>query len=239
MALIKFGSGIAGASGKSGGTVYARNNAGAYMRNWAKPTNATTPLQSQARQRLSNAVAAWNGLTQGQVDAWNAYASTMIRLNRLGDSYTPKGRQIFIECYTNCVIGNVPVLTTPGPSSVSPSMKDLSFAALAGTAGLLTVCTVVTSSVDIPSDASYSDCPAIIYGAPAHSAGKGNVNKQRRVVVTETVDTLNSGLDIFAAFNAYFGATSADGLVIDLWVKAIDSGTGLASPIQKISKTIT
>lgn len=239
MALIKFGGGVAGASGKVAGTVYARNRSGAYQRNWAKPTNPTTPLQSAAREKLSNAVSAWQSLSAGDVDAWNAYASTMTRLNRLGDSYVPTGRQIYIETFINmALVGQLP-LPVPGKTNVSPSLVGAGIGAAVATAGLFTNLTPQATSVIIPSGADPADCYCVVYGAPAHSAQKNNVNKQRRVVVTEDANEIVAPTDIHGVFNAYFGQTSNDGLIVDLWIKLIDTGTGLASPLSKVSKVIT
>lgn len=238
MALIKFGGGVAGASGKVAGTVYARNRAGAYQRNWAKPTNPVTPLQSTARANLSAAVTGWQSLTAAQVDAWNAYASTMTRLNRLGDSYVPTGRQIYIESFSNQRLVGIAPLTLPGPTTVAPSQSGTLITAAAATAGLFTSLIIHATSVNLPSGQDPTDAYVVIYGAPAHSAQKNNVNKQRRVLSTQDCSEFVTGTSIHAAYNAYFGATATDGLVIDLWAKVVDTLTGMASPFSKQSHVV-
>ena len=90
MALVKFGGGVAGISGKIGGTVYARNKAGAYARSWAKPTTTPTPSQTVNRNRFGNQAQAWTALSSSHKSSWDAYAATVTRLHRQGDAYTPE-----------------------------------------------------------------------------------------------------------------------------------------------------
>lgn len=240
MALIKFGGGVAAASGKVAGTVYARNRSGAYQRNWAKPVNPGTALQSGVRAALSAAATGWAGLTAAQVEAWNAYANTMTRLNRLGDSYVPTGRQIYIEQAMNAfqTLGVLLVKTTPGPTNVSPSLNDNSITAAAATANLFTSL-IMQGKTDIPSHEPTTDAIVLMYSAPAHPAQKQNLNKQRRLIATLSGDEYEGSASIHAAWNTYFGATATDGLVVDLWARLIDPGTNLASPLVKLNATIT
>jgi hypothetical protein len=237
MGLIKFGGGVAGISGKIGGTVYARNKAGAYARNWARPVNPGTVLQSIARGILAAGATQWQTLNASQVDAWNAYAAGMTRLNRQGDSYTPSGRQIFIETYANMRTAGLAPLATPGPTIVSPSYGSFEINDLQATSNLLTKFTVTAAGATIPSGSPPSDCVVVLYSAPSHAAQKTNVNKQRRLVLTEAGDGLAT-TDIFTEYNAYFGPSSIDGNIIDLWARLIDNLTGLSSPFYKATRVI-
>ena len=238
MALIVFGGGVSGASGKSGGSVYARNRAGSYMRNWAKPVNPGTVLQSGVRQDLAAAAAAYQMLTYPQVTAWNAYAVTMTRLNRLGQTYVPSGRQIFIECYLNCkqLGGIAPQLTLPGPTNVSPAFTTSFIAAAAQAAGVFTSLTV-NATMTIPSGQDPVDCYILYYSAPTHPAQKSNVNKQRRLLGNDASDAF-SPLDIKSAWNAYFGSSAQDGHVVDVWLRGIDTLTNLATPLVKLNHVV-
>lgn len=238
MGLIKFGGGVAGISGKIGGTVFARNKAGAYARNWAVPVNPSTPIQNQARLQLTNAVADWMTLTAPQVAGWNAMAVTMTRINRQGDSYVPSGRQVFIEQYINAsTTGVLTPRTIPGVTNVSPSIGACFIEGVVAAAGLLTELSVNVSGMVIPSGEPPSDCFIQVYGAPAHPAQRSNVNKQKRLVLQDAADTFTPN-DMFTAFNSYFGATSQIGQLVTLWVRLIDFGTNFASPYVKIERQI-
>lgn len=62
-------------SGKLAGTVYARNKAGYYVRNWTMPLDPRTPAQIQNRARFSTIASSWHALTDAQKAAWNVYGN--------------------------------------------------------------------------------------------------------------------------------------------------------------------
>lgn len=234
MGLIKFGGGVAGISGKIGGTVYARNKSGAYARNWTKPVNPGSVPQSDARANLAAAVAGWATRTNEQQLAWNAYAAGMTRLNRLGESYVPSGRQIYIEQFINMFTALLVPLSVPGPSNVQPSINQFALGNVESSAvtNLYTGAIVKCGGVIIPSGAPNADCPVFIYAAPAHSTGVTNVNKQRRLILQDDATAIIGELDVAGQLNAYFGGSSNPGRVLDVWARVLDSDTGLASPMS-------
>ena len=118
MGIVKFGGGVAAISGKVAGNVYARNRAGAYIRKWAKPVNAASIRQQEVRAAFGENSSGWGALTDTQRTAWNALAAASERLNRLGDSYVPTGRQIFIEANQNLATAGETLLTDP-PSNLT------------------------------------------------------------------------------------------------------------------------
>lgn len=237
MALVKFGGGVAAMSGKQAGNVYARNRAGAYNRQWTKPVNPSTIPQNDQRSAFANAVAAWMGLTAAQVDAWNALAASSSRTNRLGEPYTPTGRQLFIESSSNrALIGLIPLTVAP-PTSLVPSVKDVAITAAAATANLFTALTVAWNFTGVGPNPSAPDNYVGIFGAPPHPAQRQNLNKLRRLVLVDAADTTPNSIQ--AAYNAYFGPVSTDGLLVDLWVKGIEADTGFASSLVKVTHVIT
>jgi len=124
MGLVKFGGGVAGISGKVGGSVYAKNKSGSYVRNWAKPVNPNTSRQQQARNNLSAMAEYWSGtLTAAQRTAWDLYASNVPVLNRLGESINLSGFNMF--CRSNAAILAVGGDVVPdGPTIFSLPEED-------------------------------------------------------------------------------------------------------------------
>lgn len=61
-------------SGKLGGTVYANNKGGSYVRQYIKPTNPNTIAQISARADFTSAISAWHALTDAEKALWNSYA---------------------------------------------------------------------------------------------------------------------------------------------------------------------
>jgi hypothetical protein len=96
MATIKTGLGVSAISGKAGGAIFARNRAGAYVRNFAKPVNRRTSLQQTIRGAIASAVSKWNAvLTSTQRAGWDTYAGNITKFNRLGDAIHNTGFNFF------------------------------------------------------------------------------------------------------------------------------------------------
>lgn len=96
MAKVVYGQGVAKMSGRLGGSVYANNRGGAYVRNFVRPVNARTSYQEDQRGRVSDQSAAWRTLSSADQDAWTSWASTHPITDRLGNSILRSGHQAFV-----------------------------------------------------------------------------------------------------------------------------------------------
>lgn len=229
MSLIKTGGGVAAISGKTGGTVYARNKAGAYSRNWAKPINPGRTRQTDVRSAFAAGSAAYSLLTLPQVAAWDAYASTLTRVNRQGDSYTPTGRQIFIEAYNNNTAAGEAILTAPSEFSNVPAINTAGAMLFETTTGNITTLTLGACTVTIPSgDAGV----LLIEASPAHKASLRNVNTSFRQILFAVPSGTHN---LLSAYTAVFGTSGASGQVIDLRLRVIDPLSGLGSTRMLVS----
>lgn len=112
MAKVVYGQGVSKMSGRLGGSVYANNRGGAYVRNWVKPINPRTNYQENQRALVADASAAWRNLTTAQQDAWSTWASTHPIVDRLGNSILRSGHQAYV---------GVNVLRTLASDAATPS----------------------------------------------------------------------------------------------------------------------
>lgn len=233
MGLVKFGNGVAGISGKVSGSIFARNAAGAYVRNWAKPINPGTPRQTDVRSFFAAASAAFSILVLAEVAAWDAYAAALTRVNRQGDSYTPTGRQTYIECYSNMTaIGETP-LDVPSAFSNVPGIISLGVVTAEEDSGEIGTLTMAPGVFVIPSAA---DPPIVIVeAAPAHKASVTNVNTQFRQIFTGDGSTT---MNLAAGYIAVFGNSVVAGQTISLRVRVIDTTSGLGSTRMLINSTL-
>jgi hypothetical protein len=222
MALIKFGGGVAGISGKIGGTVFGRNKAGAYARNWAKPVNPVTPSQSQVRSIFGNASAAWGALIPAKRDVWNSYAATLERLNRFGEAYVPSGRQIFLESYNSNAQAGMAPLTDPIVGATPPPAAEGLVLTATVTAGVLTALGLAWTS-----PGSGSPQMLIIEATPPRPDTKTNVNNEYRQIAVEPTD--GSPAVLLANYTSVFGNTATVGDVIRIRVTTLDGETSLRS----------
>ena len=98
MALVKFGLGVTQMSGSVGGSTFARNRSGNYVRSRTKPVNPNTARQVAVRAALAFLTDRWaQTLTANQRIAWNLYASNVVMQNKLGESINLSGFNHYIR----------------------------------------------------------------------------------------------------------------------------------------------
>lgn len=94
--LIRFGLG-GQLSGSVGGVTAGHNKGGQYLRNRSIPTNPNTARQQQARTALATAASAWRNLSPEQRGNWESYATQTPLVNRLGESITVSGYNMYVR----------------------------------------------------------------------------------------------------------------------------------------------
>lgn len=83
-------------SGSIGGVTASHNKGGPYFRNRVIPVNPGTPAQNTVRGAMGELAARWtNTLDLAQRQAWDTYASNVPLLNRLGESKTVTGLNMY------------------------------------------------------------------------------------------------------------------------------------------------
>lgn len=118
MALFR-SSVFAAASGSIGGTTYARNRGGSYVRNRTNPIQPRSGDQERARSQLSFFSVYWSDtLTANERNAWNQYASTKGAFNRLGEAIVLTGQQAFVQANTLAQLAGLAVITAAPTSNV-------------------------------------------------------------------------------------------------------------------------
>jgi hypothetical protein len=218
MAKVKLGV-LAAASGKAGGVIYSRNRGGAYIKNWVKVINPNTPAQSLTRQRFSTLSSKWKILTTAERQSWNSATPNFPVIDRLGDSIELSGQQLYMQMNRNLQsISALAINVAPAPKTVtSPTFVSV---------------TVDTTqfSIDYEPNPLGTNETLIIDASTTKSAGVNYLGrsafKQISVVAAGTV----SPADIFARYNAVFGAgTLQVGAKVFLRMRIVDDLTGIAS----------
>jgi hypothetical protein len=203
MAKIALGGGVAAISGKSGGTVFARNKGGAYMRNFVKPTNPSTVYQEEARDRLTQYSNEWRTMTDAQRESWNAWASEHPVLDRLGAAKTLTGAQAYTKINTNRDLASDATTnsTVPSEPAWSQGIIDTDEAIVAD---------ISDGEILIPLGAGAAENQIVfVYATPAISAGVTNSQNQERLVAVHTItsgEVTDGAIDIAAEWTDRFGA---------------------------------
>ena len=132
-ASIRFNQ-IADARGSVNGTVYSRGIGGLYMKNRVSPLNPQTAKQSAVRSRLAALASAWRGLTDGQRKSFAAQVDNYPATNRLGETYTPSGYQLYMTLNSNLLNAEASSISAPlAPAAFVPNgINTLSMVLTAG-----------------------------------------------------------------------------------------------------------
>lgn len=233
MALARFGGGVSELRGSIAGNVFSRSRAGAIVRNRAVPVNPNTPLQSQSRSWMQEATDGFRDLTAAQVEAWNNFASTQTRFNRLGEPYTPSGKQIFTESFLNLLS-----ITQSGPPVLSnleanPNLPSLMIESvtITNTAGALTALTFVNALSNFGTS-------LLVQATPPMQPSVSNFQKYFRTVA---ITAPGASVSILAGYTAKYPTAVSDpsvGNVIGIRASAVSDDTGLASEWVYINATV-
>lgn len=121
MALIQLGPIVSEIRGSAGGSTFARNRYGNYVRRRTKPVDPGSEKQNLQRTQLSAAVVSWRGLTAAQRDLWNAKALITDFTNRLGSSFHPSGMNLYMRSAQLLLAAGMAAITDP---PVTPVIDD-------------------------------------------------------------------------------------------------------------------
>lgn len=107
------------ASGTLDGLVVFRRQNCVVLRRRAHYRYPKSPAQMAGALRLRQGAAVWNTLTAQQADAWNDYATTLVRTNHpSGEEYSPIGRNVFLGLVVKFLQispdGEIPLLPPAG-----------------------------------------------------------------------------------------------------------------------------
>jgi len=126
--LTKLSGILSDVDGKLGGSCFARNRYGLYMKNWVTPFNPQSPYQSLVRNNFRSLVILWQSLTEEQHYLWNELGKKVNDKNKLGETFHPSGFNIFLTLNQNLfLIGQTPISDAPAQPAV-PSCTWSSFA---------------------------------------------------------------------------------------------------------------
>ena len=228
MALVQFGGGVSAMAGRVGGTVFSRNKGGAYARNWAKPTNEPTAIQTTRRAAFASLSAMWSALPEGSREVWAGDAGGMTLKNRLGDDYIPSGRQYFMSVNQNLQLTSQTLIDLPPTGSVPPIIDDLATLVAEETANVLASFTLELTDWT-------TDSILIVQAAPPQTGGKNNLILLYRQILSIAAD---ASIDLTAAYDAVFGDFFPDAGIIRLRIRAVGFETGLSSPWLIVQGTI-
>ena len=199
MAKIKLSAiGITNISGKSGGSVFAHNKNGNYVRRLGIPTQPQTDKQTIVRNLFGAVARMWSTLTASQRDEWKQWGLEHPKTDQFGDSRPMSGRQAFISVNSN--------LRTIGAGTITvPSLVPAEFPTVLNFGGAVTFATsgaVATAVVDAGLLVPDNTVQFVLSVAlTSLGADFGTAKNKFRQVATGLVSTIDT-LDIASELNA-------------------------------------
>ena len=179
-------------SGSIAGHTSSRNRFGQYKRTRAIPVNPNSAAQGVVRARMAANSQGWKLISAGQRAGWLDLAASMVRYDKLGQSYTMQPNQCYASINnTRAACGlaataDAPIVTAP--------------------AGLATVTVTLTAAAF---SIAYTATPLatanymFIFVSPQRSAGRNFEGDYRLLAVTAAAAA--SPHNALAAYTAKFG----------------------------------
>lgn len=218
MAIFTPGVAVGQISGRVGGTVFAHNRGGAYMRNGSIPSIVMTQKAMLYKGYLAAASQLYANATDDEAAAWREYAANHPVTNRLGRSHNLTGGNWFVACNSRLIAAGVTPITLP-PNAPAPTGSQIASAAVAAGAGSATI----TLSVNPTGENKH----AWIRAARVQSGRITNVrNKFTEILITGANEA--SPIDIATELKAELGSFQA-GDWYHFEVRLLDDTTGLIS----------
>lgn len=175
----------------------SRNRAGQYVRNRRAPVQPLgTGRRAFIRGAMGSASSSWGGLTDAQRAAWNSYADVTPYVDRLGQSITLTGHQIFVAINTQLLNCGSAISNVPPIDNVVPVLTDVTF---------LADISDTTVAAGFATTGSPSDFILVAYSPQMPSGRQFN----GRWWQAGTVAGDSGDADFYAEYIAEFGALTA------------------------------
>lgn len=218
MAIFTPGVAVGQISGRVGGTVFAHNRGGAYMRNGSIPSIVMTQKAMLYKGYLAAASQLYANATDAQAAAWREYAANHPVTNRLGRSHNLTGANWFVACNSRLIAADETPITLP-PNAPAPTGSQIASAAVAAGAG--------TATITLNVNPTGANKHAWIRAARVQSGRITNVrNKFTEILITGA--NAASPIDIATELEAELGSFQA-GDWYHFEVRLLDNTTGLIS----------
>lgn len=165
MANIRTGSIVADIRGKVGDEIYSRNRGGAYVKEYAVPTNPDTSHQQLRRTFTADAVAAWQALSDDEAQLWINYVNTSPFIANKYPGRKPSAFNVFVSRY---------IVKEMIQDSRLPTPNDPAFTANCEVAFNTLTTSSMTANFNWVQGSEYN--AGLLYLSPPVSNGKRSIN---------------------------------------------------------------
>lgn len=221
MASVKYTGNVDFMTGKVNGWVYGRNKYTNYVRSRSKPLNPKTNFQLAVRDAFKSIVKKWRTLSQLQRDGWDLLGKDVTFSNKLGDSKTYTGFNVFgkLNMQLNAV-QEAPLDDAPDNVNV-PNFSSISFDV---------DCTPGSEDIKfIFAPVIAAGKKVILYSTGKVSAGIKTPSKTQYKQFSVVDDTFLTNSSVKTAWTNVFGNVPNAGSIIFFMAKIVDVSSGFSS----------
>jgi hypothetical protein len=229
MAKILFGPLISDARKKIAGVVFTKAHAGAMVRKKTSPVQPRTSSQRSVRANFTANSKAWSAtLSPAERLSFVSLAATLTKKDKLGQSYTPTGAQLYQSIARNLHLCSTPPLTT-APTALGVS--DLGGLTLTEVTSEVPPLTGPGIEITPTNNPATGECLVIMAAAPIRAGVKFVGKSKYRVIqvlgVWPTSPATSFPLDITAAYENKFGQLKT-GQTLPVQINNINTTNGAA-----------
>lgn len=222
MALMKLGIVATDIRNSVGGTVFSRNNGGAYTRARVAPINRRTPKQTFVRNNFAINSKAWSAtLTATQRSAWTFFAQHNPSVNVLGASIILSGLAMYNRLNQ--------VLSQIGDPNISDPPADLSVQPLAPITGVTATSGGPTMELVTTAQALVPQAEYLIFATGPLSAGRKPPTSAYRFMGSFPSVAAAVAVNFLTEWNAAFGALNT-GNSIGVSAGTVNNLSGATTP---------
>lgn len=208
MAKVIFGNGVSEISGKIAGNVFSRNANGAFIRNRVNPTNPKTTRQISVRLGLATISSSWRDLTPAEREAWATAAPLFPYQDRLGQTKTYTGQQLFVKLNQAILQAGGTQISTPPLSLALPGTEFVSTDGVVIVAGVVDEFNLNFSDTTMPTNFRIQ-----MFATPGVSAGITRPAAGLFKLVTTITSFTGATFDAKTVYSALFGAPAIGSVV--------------------------
>lgn len=240
MAKVTFGPLVSDVRKKIAGVVFSKARTGAYVRKKSSPVQPRTSSVRAVRANFTANSKAWSGtLSAPERLTFTNLANTLTKKDRLGQSFTLTGAQLYQSIMRNLhTISAQPLTTAPTDQYVS-DLGGLVLQEVLSETSPLVGKGLTVDPVNMPAAGEYLVISATAPTPPGRSfIGKGKFRLIEVVAPGTTSPFFTLPLDITAGYQEKFGALAA-GQTINVQLNNINSANGAAGKPYPAAITLT
>jgi hypothetical protein len=240
MAKILFGPLISDARKKIAGVVFTKAHAGAFVRKKTSPVQPRSTAQRSVRANFTANSKEWSGtLTAAERATFVSLAATITKKDKLGQSYTPTGAQLYQSIARNLHTLGLPPLSTAPTSLLASDLGGLTLTEVPSETSPLTGPGIEITPTNNPATGE----GLVIMAAAPIRAGVKFVGKSKYRIIQiiapwPTSPATTFPLDVTSAYEAKWGQL-AHGMTVPLQINNINSANGAAGKPYPAQITLT